>query len=184
MDEELTVTINAKTESFEAAMRGMEASAKNFGSVMTTAVKGAILEGKSFEDVLRQIGLSLTSKALSAGLKPLENLMSGAFQGVFSSIMPFAKGGVTPFANGGIVGGPTLFPMSGQMGLMGEAGPEAIMPLRRGADGRLGVAGAGGGGSTVVNVSVQAQDAASFRRSESQISAMMARAVARGQKGI
>jgi len=48
------------------------------------------------------------------------------------------------------VGGPSLFGMSGgRLGLMGEAGPEAIMPLKRGADGKLGVAAAGGG--TVVN---------------------------------
>lgn len=53
----------------------------------------------------------------------------GAFQG----------GNVIPFARGGIVSKPTLFPMANGAGLMGEAGPEAIMPLRRGADGRLGV---------------------------------------------
>lgn len=184
MDEELTVLVNAKTEGFEAAMRGLEASANNFGSVMTTALKGAIVQGKSFDDVLRQIGTSLASKALSAGLKPLENLVSGAFSNIIGSITPFAKGGVTPFASGGIVGGPTLFPMGARMGLMGEAGPEAIMPLKRGADGRLGVAGAGGGGVASVNVTIQTQDAQSFRRSEPQVSAMLARAVARGQRGL
>jgi phage-related minor tail protein len=58
---------------------------------------------------------------------------------------------VVPFANGGIVGSPTLFPLSGgRTGLMGEAGPEAIMPLKRGRDGKLGVQ-AEGGGSVIVN---------------------------------
>ena len=57
---------------------------------------------------------------------------------------------------GGIVNRPTLFPFAKGIGLMGEAGPEAIMPLRRGADGKLGVAG-GGGGSTTINVSVDAK---------------------------
>ena len=52
----------------------------------------------------------------------------------------FAQGRVMPFATGGIVSGATLFPMrGGRTGLMGEAGPEAIMPLARGADGRLGL---------------------------------------------
>lgn len=63
------------------------------------------------------------------------------------------------FANGGVVGGPTVFPMrDGRTGLMGEAGPEAIMPLRRTSSGRLGVevAGGAGGGSTQVNVTVNA----------------------------
>lgn len=65
----------------------------------------------------------------------------------------FAGGNIIPFARGGIVSMPTLFPMAnGGTGLMGEAGEEAVMPLRRGSDGRLGVsmvgAGSGGGGSS------------------------------------
>jgi hypothetical protein len=56
----------------------------------------------------------------------------------------FDSGNIVPFARGGLVTGPTLFPMARGMGLMGEAGPEAVMPLRRGADGKLGVAGGGG----------------------------------------
>ena len=82
----------------------------------------------------------------------------------------FAKGGafsngVRRFATGGIVNGPTLFPFADggamQMGLMGEAGPEAIMPLQRGADGSLGVRaamggnGMGGSSSSVLNMSFE-----------------------------
>jgi hypothetical protein len=78
-----------------------------------------------------------------------------------SGFLPFADGGVfsggsqvKAFANGGIVGGPTYFPMSGgQTGLMGEAGPEAIMPLKRGKDGKLGVE-AQGGGQVIVNQTI------------------------------
>ena len=66
----------------------------------------------------------------------------------------FAQNGIVPFANGGIVDRPMMFPFAKGIGLMGEAGPEAIMPLKRGADGKLGVAG--GNGGTVVNVSVDA----------------------------
>jgi phage-related minor tail protein len=55
-----------------------------------------------------------------------------------------------PFARGGIVNGPTLFPFAKGIGLMGEAGPEAIMPLRRGRDGNLGVMSSGGGTTNVV----------------------------------
>jgi hypothetical protein len=52
----------------------------------------------------------------------------------------FSGGNVIPFASGGVVGSPTNFAMSGgRTGLMGEAGPEAIMPLKRGPDGKLGV---------------------------------------------
>jgi hypothetical protein len=69
----------------------------------------------------------------------------------------FADGGafsggsqIQAYADGGVVGGPTMFPMAGgKTGLMGEAGPEAIMPLKRGANGKLGVQMEGGGGDTI-----------------------------------
>ena len=107
-----------------------------------------------------------------------------------SGLLPFAKGGsfaqgrVLPFAAGGVVTGPTSFAMrGGQRGLMGEAGPEAIMPLTRGADGRLGVRNSGGGGqpaSVVMHVSTP--DVQGFQRSQSQISAELARLLTRGQR--
>jgi phage-related minor tail protein len=78
------------------------------------------------------------------------SMIGGLFGGGASLGALYAKGGafnagnVIPFANGGIVGSPTMFGMSGgRTGLMGEAGPEAIMPLKRGPDGKLGVEGGG-----------------------------------------
>jgi len=80
-----------------------------------------------------------------------------------SSVATFAAHGMAfdgmrAFASGGIVSRPTLFKFAsgGAMrnGLMGEAGPEAIMPLRRSADGNLGVIASGGGGNTQVNIQV------------------------------
>ena len=72
----------------------------------------------------------------------------------------FAKNNIVPYAMGGVVSRPTLFKFAqgGTMrtGLMGEAGPEAIMPLSRGANGKLGVASVGGGGTTNVVVNVDA----------------------------
>ena len=67
----------------------------------------------------------------------------------------YGSNGIVPFAKGGVVNKPTLFPFSKGTGLMGEAGPEAIMPLKRSQDGRLGVEAAmgrySGSGSTTVN---------------------------------
>ena len=71
--------------------------------------------------------------------------------------------------------------MRGGMGVMGEAGPEAIMPLARGADGKLGVRGAGGRPVQVV-MNIQTSDVEGFRRSQGQIAAQMSRAIARGQR--
>ena len=72
--------------------------------------------------------------------------------------------------------------MGKSVGLMGEAGPEAILPLQRSADGRLGVAAGGGGAAVNVVFNVTATDAASFRKSEAQITGMLARAVSRGTR--
>lgn len=191
MDEKLTVSIDADTSGFETALKTLERQASSFGSVLTGALKGAVVSGKSLEDTLRGIGLSLATNALSAGLAPLQSLLNGfaskAFSGI-SGVLPFAQGGVIGadrmFASGGVLAAPTYFPMAGgRTGLAGEAGPEAIMPLRRGADGTLGVAAGGGSAPVTVNVTIQAQDANSFRKSEAQVSAALARAVARGRRG-
>jgi phage-related minor tail protein len=78
-------------------------------------------------------------------------------------------------ANGGVVTGPTMFPLrGGRMGLMGEAGPEAVMPLARTSDGRLGVATSGGGGNvTIVNNTGVAASAKFSRDSEGRMEIIM-----------
>ena len=76
---------------------------------------------------------------------------------------------------------PVTFPMRGGTGLMGEAGPEAIMPLARGPDGKLGVRG-GGGGSVSVVMNISTPDAQSFQSSQGQIAAQMSRALSRGNR--
>ncbi|MEQ8951774.1 MAG: phage tail tape measure protein, partial [Parvibaculum sp.] len=95
-----------------------------------------------------------------------------------------ADGRVLPFAKGGVVSSPMLFPLRGATGLAGEAGAEAILPLRRGADGRLGVAAEGRAAPVNITFNVTAADADSFRRSESQIAAMLARTGARGRRNL
>jgi len=105
---------------------------------------GFLLPGGS--DPFSKVAGALSGKgALSAG-----KLTPG---GIFAMGGVLGRNGIMPFARGGIVNRPTVFPFANGIGLMGEAGPEAIMPLRRGSDGRLGVQAAGGGvGSIVVNV--------------------------------
>lgn len=85
-----------------------------------------------------------------------------------------------PFATGGIVTGPTTFPMRGGTGLMGEAGPEAIMPLARGPDGKLGVRAGGGGQAVNITMNITTPDVQGFERSQSQIAARMARMIGQG----
>lgn len=192
----MNVDVFADTAQFDDAMRALTDATEDFGRVFSSTIRGSIKSGRGFEDVLKNLGKRFTDLALNRALKPLDNLLgnvlgslTGGLSGTtipgFASGGVFSNGGITPFAQGGIVNGPSLFRFQSGTGVMGESGPEAVMPLRRGNDGKLGVA-ASTGKSSAVNVvfNVQATDAASFRKSEGQISAMLARAVSRGQRGI
>jgi lambda family phage tail tape measure protein len=90
----------------------------------------------------------------------------------------FAKNNIVPYAMGGVVTKPTLFKFAqgGAMrtGLMGEAGPEAIMPLSRGPNGKLGVSGSGGG---TTNVTVNVDASGSKAQGDSGKSEQLGRAV-------
>ena len=93
------------------------------------------------------------------------------------------QGMPVPFAKGGVIASPMTFPLgNGGTGLAGEAGSEAIMPLARGSDGRLGVSARGGGANVTVNISTP--DVESFRRSETQLAAILTRTVATGQRNL
>jgi phage-related minor tail protein len=189
LPEDVTVAIRADTQPFQAALENLEKLSGSFGARLTGALKGAAVGGRELDDVLRRLGLNLASMALGQGLKPLQALAGSLFSGLFgglAGLSPFARGGVpgqvVPFASGGIVSAPTYFPAGNGLGLMGEAGSEAILPLKRGSDGRLGVASSGGGSPVNIVFNVTAQDAASFRKSEAQITGMLARAVSRGTR--
>lgn len=165
-------------EQLSTIFDNLEARSRSFGSALTGALKGAVVDGKGLESVLRGLALRMSDIALSVGMKPLEGLLSSGISNLL--------GGVTPFAKGGVVSSPTYFGSGGGLGLMGEAGAEAILPLRRGPDGALGVAAEGGGGSSGARIvfNVTTPDAGSFRKSEGQIAAMLTRAVGRGQRSL
>ncbi|WP_108502295.1 phage tail tape measure protein [Paracoccus indicus] len=160
------------------------------------AIDGLVLDGGKLSDALKSIGQSLADTVYSIAMKPVESALAGSLAGGMASVLggggfgqamtPFAKGGAfsqgRSTAVGGIASAPTAFPMRGGTGLMGEAGPEAIMPLQRGPDGKLGVAAAGGGGAMNVTFNIQTPDVAGFQRSQSQIAAQMSRVLARGDR--
>ena len=147
---------------------------------ITRAFRGAVLDGRSLKGVLGEVARGFADIALKAALKPVGMLISGAVESLFSATNP-ALQGVTPFAKGGVIAAPTYFPLGQGLGLAGERGAEAILPLARGPDGRLGVAGGGRGMTVTVNVT--ATDARSFLSSEAEVSAMLLRAVRRGSRG-
>ncbi|MDT7048359.1 phage tail tape measure protein [Providencia stuartii] len=95
-------------------------------------------------DVLKSVNKVLLNMAMVNSMKAAGSYFGGGFGSFISSIIPNAKGGVydSPSLSsysGQIVSSPTLFAFAKGAGLMGEAGPEAIMPLTRGSDGSLGV---------------------------------------------
>jgi lambda family phage tail tape measure protein len=122
--------------------------------------------------------LTPVQSAVGAGVSGLMERGAAALVGasVFCDGAAFSAGRVRAFAQGGVVHGAHAFPLRGGVGVLGEAGPEAILPLERGADGRLGVRG-GGIGRVHVTVNVTTQDASSFERSRPQVAAAVARAV-------
>lgn len=176
---------------FEDTGNGIKGLDATLSRSLRGAFEGVVFDGQKLSEALKDVGSALASTALNAAIKPVTNHFSGMITGgmdaLFKGLMPFADGAgftqgrVTAFANGGVVTGPTTFPMRGGTGLMGEAGPEAIMPLTRGADGRLGVQAQGGGGSQVV-VNISTPDVEGFRRSQTQIAAQMSRALGRSQR--
>ena len=191
-----TVKLEADAAELETQLASAALAGRQFSRAMATAFEGVALQGRGVGDVVRTLSLSLSRLALNAAFKPLEQAIGGAFQtallggGLFGG-PAFASGGVidrgmpVPFANGGVISSPVAFPLRGGLtGIAGERGAEAIMPLARGPDGRLGVKSEGRGGGISVTFNVTTPDGDSFRRTETQIAAMLARAVGQGQRNL
>ena len=175
------------TESLNEATR----QGRQFSAALGNAFEGLALKGKSLGDVVRGLAQSLSQAAFKSAFKPLEDAIGSGISGLLGGGLPFANGGVfqggapTPFAAGGVISSPITFPLgSGRRGIAGERGAEAIMPLARGPDGRLGVVSAGGSRPIQIHFTVTTPDADSFARSESQIAALLARAIGRGNRNL
>ncbi len=179
-------------ESLSEAGREAGGLSRGISGGLRRSFDGLIFDGAKLSDAMKGVGQSIVNTAYSAAIRPVTSgiggLIASGVEGLFGAVSGFEKGGsfaqgrVMPFATGGIVNGPVSFPMRGGMGLMGEAGPEAIMPLARGADGRLGVATQGGRRPVNVTMNVTTPDVEGFARSRSQIAAQVGRVLARGQR--
>lgn len=159
-----------------------------FGSALSSIIDGSKTVGEAFGDMVTSI-LNEVLRLLI--IEPLVNSITNALKGIggggglfglFSAQgNVFTSSGVTPFAKGGVVSGPTVFPFANGIGLMGEAGPEAIMPLKRTPSGDLGVIAQGGGGGGAVNVTVNnygKEDASVSQQPNGDIVVTVGRAVA------
>jgi phage-related minor tail protein len=171
--------------------REVNVLSSGIGGGLRRAFDGLVFDGAKLSDALKTVAKSLADTVYGIAMKPVQNALGGAIasglSGLLGGIMPFEKGGsfaqgrVMPFAKGGVVSQATPFAMRGGQGLMGEAGPEAIMPLARGADGRLGVQTSGARAVTVV-MNITTPDVQGFQRSQAQIAAQAQRMLSRGQR--
>ena len=167
--------------------REVNGLSRSFGSGLKRAFDGLAFDGLKLSDALNVLAKSMVNAVYNTALRPVTNALGGTvaagINGAFADGGAFSGGRVRAFAQGGVVSGATTFPMRGGTGLMGEAGPEAIMPLTRGADGKLGVQAQGGGGGVGhVTINISTPDVEGFRRSRTQIAAQMSRALARGAR--
>lgn len=182
----------AMRDSMVFAGREVTVLSTGIGRGLRSAFDGLIFDGLKLSDALKTVGQSIVDNVYNVAMRPVQTAVGGAIaqgiNGLLSGFLPFAHGAafsqgrVTPFARGGVVSSPTLFPMRGGRGLVGEAGPEAILPLARGADGRLGVMAGQGGKAINLSINISTPDVKGFERSQSQLAAAMARALARGER--
>jgi lambda family phage tail tape measure protein len=169
------------TETFDPFQKVIEGVAGTIESELNSAF-ASVLDGTKTlgealldfaSNVLAQVAQDLFAQQFS---KPIAAGIAGIFSekgNVFNSA------GVTPFANGGVVSGPTIFPFANGIGLMGEAGPEAIMPLARGADGKLGVSAANGNSApNVIINNYSGQEATASSDSAGNLVVEIGRAIA------
>ena len=130
--------LNDKTDKYKITLDQVKDTLAN---QITSAIEGLIDGTKSLGESLSGLLKTFASMFLRSGIG---SLVGQIFPSAKGNV--FAQNGIVPYAKGGYIGKPT-------MALMGEAGPEAVLPLRRGRGGRLGVETSGGGvGSVVVNV--------------------------------
>lgn len=170
--------------------REVNSLANGFSGGLKRAFDGVVFDGTKLSDALRGLAKNIADTVFNTAMKPVTGAIGGFLANGLNSALgkgfanggAFTQGRVMPFAQGGVVSSPTQFPMRGATGLMGEAGPEAIMPLSRGPDGKLGVRAAGGTAPVTVVMNISTPDAAGFQRSQSQIAAQAMRALARGQR--
>ena len=194
------------TDTLQSAGREMErlsALSEKLSASLATAFATGISRGRSFDEVLKGLAQRLEQAALKAALQPLQQLVSsgvgsvtaalgGALSSALGGSLGLSSGGegfsaampVMRAASGAVLTTPTYFPTAGGLALAGEAGAEAILPLERGGDGRLGVRASAGARPVAVTVNVTTPDVDGFRRSEAQVAASIARAIARGQRAL
>jgi len=168
----MRLELDALTESqlqLNMALAGGDRLGRQFGRTLTNALIGLTVQGKGFGDVLNALVTSLSKIAVSAAFKPLETAFGSALQSLISS---------PSLVSGGSIATPSVLSLAsgffsgGSASSLPGSGQEASSYASSAAN------------SSNIIFNVTTQDAASFYSSETQIAAMLARAVAQGQRNL
>jgi len=168
----MRLELDALTDSqlqLNMALAGGDRLGRQFGRTLTNALAGLAVQGKGFGDVLNTLVTSLSKMAVSAAFKPLETAFGSALQALISS---------PSFVSGSGIATPSV--LSAASGLFG--GGAASSALGRSQEAASYASPVANSSNIIFNVTTQ--DAASFYSSETQIAAMLARAVAQGQRNL
>lgn len=179
----------AVNEELEDQLKRQLKLAEDLKDTFKDTFKDLITGAKSFGEAIDSLAAKLQDLLLNAALEGIAKDIGGSVFGsgsdgsgdIFSSIAGIFTGSekgnifrgqeVVPFAKGGLITSPVMFPLKSGIGLAGERGTEAIMPLTRTPSGDLGVRAAGGAGGSITNITlnISTPDADSFRKSQGQI---------------
>src|SRR4051795_8592449 len=153
-----TTALDQDLERRQRQLEQLDRLAQRFGTSLSTAFAKNAADGRRLDDVLNSVGRTLLNASLRAAMKPLRSGLTALFKSALAS---------------------------GRLSISRLVGGSRALLKSALASGRLGVSAAGAGARPVqVTVNIATPDADSFRRSEAQVAAALARAVARGQRGL
>lgn len=161
----MDITAQSSANAFAEFVTGTKSAKDAFQGLVQSMIAGMarLASQKFIEQIFGAIGKEAGGffGTGSSGWQPAFNSSVGP---MVAKGAAFGPAGMIEFARGGIVTGPTVFPFARGTGLMGEAGPEAIMPLSRNSRGELGVVGGAGGGDTYHIYNITAMDSQSVEQ--------------------
>ncbi|MGE0764898.1 MAG: hypothetical protein AB7L90_00390 [Hyphomicrobiaceae bacterium] len=169
----LRLQLDEVTESqlqLNVALAGGDRLGRQFGRTLTSAFVGLTVQGKSFGDVLSGLALGLSKAAISTAFKPLETAFGSALQSIIASPSPISGAGMA--APAALSLGTSLFGAGG-VASAAAASQDFASPV---------TSGAFGASNIVFNVTTP--DVEGFHNSQSQIAALLSRAVSQGQRNL
>lgn len=174
----IAVAVEVDASRLRSELTEAERLSRRFGFALGDALEAGVARGSSLSEVLKGLANRLSSIALSAALKPVEN----AFGSIFSGLLRGLSGGASPFGAGGL-NAPAGLQAAVTQASSAVGAPPGFSGAQSASTG-LGDPRSAAASHGPVTVNIATPDAESFRRSEAQVSAALARAVARGRRGL